>query len=164
MASRLESSTSITVIHVPSNCLSYLRPPVASGNDFESFRLARVSKSWMEMAKVYNFFLESWVVGNEDKAKYLDNIVVDRAFCQRYVCVSGAVFRQCFSNWIAKRVDFLCIFDFRFEVHGADREDFGWLVVRKDCQKLKIFRFQDSFLNIKQSLIPLFREVSRSSS
>ena len=78
MASRLASRTSITVIHVSSDCLSYLRPPIALGNDFEGFCSAGVSKSWVSMAEIYNFLLESWVVGNEGEAKYLDNIVIDR--------------------------------------------------------------------------------------
>ena len=37
------------------------------------------------------------------------------------------------------------------------------MLPRRYCLELKIFRFQDSFLHIEQSLIPLFWEVSRSS-
>ena len=60
--------------------------------------MAGVSKSGVSMAAIYNFPLESWVVRNEVKDRYLDNIVGDRALCQRYVYVSGAVVEQYFSN------------------------------------------------------------------
>ena len=81
MASRLESSAIITVINISSDCLLYLRPTIASGDNFEGFRSTGVSESWMSVAKIYDFLLKSWVVGNKNKTKYIDDIVIDRTLC-----------------------------------------------------------------------------------
>ena len=81
MASRLASSASITVINISSDCLLYLRPPIASGDDFKGFRWTGASESWICVGKIYDFLLESWVVGNKNKTKYLDDIVIDRTLC-----------------------------------------------------------------------------------